>query len=312
MKGEDKMKTILASTAAAALLAGTAFAAEPLIGVADLQGMMGADNVVIIDVRSGLESTDDAYDKGHIPGAVAANYQKAGWRGDQGAIHYMLPETAKIEALIQSLGVDAGDHVVVYAEGVSPKALDLGATTRVYWTFKALGHDNVSILDGGYAAWTAAGGEVSTAPVAPEAGTFTADLQADFLVNGDMVEAAIDSAVHLVDSRPAAHFLADEQPGYARNPGTIPTSVNIPAPSIVGEGGVGYVDDVTLAARFAAVGVKDGDEVYSFCNTGHHATVVWFAASELLGLDFKLYDGSIYDWTQVRMGPTVIGQNPES
>lgn len=309
------LKLAKTSVALAALtaIAAPAMAAEPLISAADLAGMMDDENLVIIDVRSDLETAkNDDYEKGHIPGAVYANYKKAGWRGDRGAIHYMLPDTEKIEDLIQSLGVDEGDMVVVYAAGVSPKALDLGATTRVYWTFKALGHDNVSILDGGIKAWTDAGYELSAEAVAPERGNFEAEPQAAYLVDGDMVEAAIENAIELVDSRPGAHFLADAQPGYARNPGTIPTSVNVPAPSMVGPDGVGFKALDAIKAQFASVGVDEGDTVYSFCNTGHHATVVWFAASELLGLDFQLYDGSIYDWTQVRMGPTVIGKNPET
>ena len=309
------MKTFLKLTAAStaiAALAAPALAAEPLISAEELQGMLGSDDLVIIDIRSDLESaTNEDYGKGHIPGAVYANYKKAGWRGDRGAIHYMLPDTEKIEDVIQGLGVDEGDYVVVYGAGVSPKALDLGATTRVFWTFKALGHDNVSILDGGIKAWTDAGYELSADVVVPAKGTFEAEPDPSYLVDGDMVAAAIENAVELVDSRPGAQFKADAQPGYARNPGTIPTAVNVPAPSMVGEGGIGFKDAGLIEKQFASVGVDAGDSVYSFCNTGHHASVVWFAATQILDLDFKLYDGSIYDWTQVRMGPTVIGQNPD-
>lgn len=307
------MKRILTTTTALALFAAPAFAADPLIAPADLQGMLGNENVVVIDVRSDLESaTNEDYGKGHIPGAVYANYKSAGWRGDRGPIHYMLPEEDVIEALIQSLGVDNDDQVVIYGAGVSPKALDLGATTRVFWTFKALGHDNVSILDGGWNAWTQAGYDVSADAVTPEKGDFTANFNPAYFATGDMVAAAIENDVELVDSRPAAQFMADAQPGYARNPGTIATAVNVPAPSVVGEGGVGFKPLDQIEAQLAKVGIADGESVYSFCNTGHHASVVWFAATQLLGKDFALYDGSIYDWTQVRMGPTVIGKNPEA
>jgi thiosulfate/3-mercaptopyruvate sulfurtransferase len=80
----------------------------------------------------------------------------------------------------------------------------------------------------------------------------------------------------------------------------------------VGEGGFGWqaLDDV--AVRMAALGLEEGEKGIAFCNTGHHASVVWFVAHELMGRDFALYDGSIYDWTQVRLGPTVIGANPEA
>jgi thiosulfate/3-mercaptopyruvate sulfurtransferase len=75
---------------------------------------------------------------------------------------------------------------------------------------------------------------------------------------------------------------------------------------------MGFKSTDDLMALFTKVGVEPGEEIYSFCYTGHQASVVWFVASELLGMDIKLYDGSMYDWTQVYKGPTVIGKNPEA
>jgi thiosulfate/3-mercaptopyruvate sulfurtransferase len=307
------MKTFLATTASLAILSGAAFAAEPLISVDDLAGMMGDANLVILDVRSNMEmEADNPYAEGHIPGAVAANYRATPWRGSNNGVNYVLPPTEAIQATIQGLGIDNDDHVVIYANRVSPKALDLGAATRVYWTLQALGHDNVSILDGGYLAWVGAGNAVSTEAVTPEAGNFTAALQPGFQVQGYDVEAAMANAVELLDSRPAAQFMADAQLSYARWPGTIPTAVNIPAPSLASaEAGASFGDLSNMAERLAAVGIEPGETVYTFCNSGHHATVTWFVLSELMGYDAQLYDGSIYDWTQVRRMPTVIGATPE-
>ena len=54
-------------------------------------------------------------------------------------------------------------------------------------------------------------------------------------------------------------------------------------------------------------GVDEGEAAHTFCNTGHYGSVVWFVGSELLGRDDRLYDGSMFDWTFVRGGKTVIG-----
>ena len=63
--------------------------------------------------------------------------------------------TANLETLIGGLGIGNDDHVIIVPAGVN--AVDFGSATRVYWTFKILGHDKVSILDGGYALWEAQG-----------------------------------------------------------------------------------------------------------------------------------------------------------
>lgn len=305
------MKRFLTTTTAMILISAPAFAAEPLIGPEELQGLLGDANIVVLDVRSTLESSNEAYGEGHIPGAINANYTKSGWRGMTDGVNHMLPETSIIEAMIQGLGVDSDDHVVIYSAGVSPRGLDFAASTRAYWTFKVLGHENVSILDGGFHAWAEAGNAVSTDGTTPEMGNFSATLNADLVADGDMVLAAVENEVELIDARPSAHFLADKQPGYARTPGTIPSSVNMPAPGVVGEGGMGLKPLESYSAQLDKIGVTEGEKAYVFCNTGHYCTSVWFIGSELLDRDFAVYDGSIYEWTQIRKEATVIGKNPE-
>lgn len=315
------MRDILMTTTAAvaiAALSATAATAAPLTTPEELNAMLADGDLAIIDIRSRVEldakvkelPAELDYAQGHIPGAVKADYRSAGWRGSVGQEKYVLPQPAAIQALIRGLGVDAEDTVVIVAGGTSPKALDLGAATRVYWTFKALGHEDVTILDGGYDAWVAAGLPVSTEAVAPEPGNFTADPQAAMLKTGANVELAIQDAVEVIDARPTAQFTGQAKPGSSKNPGTIPTAMSVPAGSVVAADGKGFADREKLAAMFDAAGLTEGEEGIAFCNTGHYATVTWFAASEILGRDVEVYDGSMFDWTFLRNGPTVVGTVP--
>lgn len=314
----NSLKTTVA-VAALAAFAAPAFAAGPLTSPEELKAMLGDENVAVLDIRSRVEvdakvketPANRDFAQGHIPGAVHSDYTKAGWRGEVAQVKAVLPDPAQLEAMIRDLGIDNGDTVVIVAGGASPKALDLGAATRVYWTFKALGHDAVTILDGGHDAWVAAGYEVTTEAATPQKGDFEAELQADMIVDGAMVELAQKNAIELIDARPTNQFLGQAQSSWAKNPGTIETSVNIAAPAVLAEGGKGFRSVDELKAMAAAAGIEPGEESYAFCNTGHHATVTWFAMSELLGQDVKVYDGSIYDWTYVRDGRTVIGTLPE-
>jgi len=129
-------------------------ASTPLVDVDWVKTNSCNEDVRVLDIRNPLDGgsrTD--YLKGHIPCAVHTDYLKGGWRGMVDNIPGQLPATDKISKLIGDLGIDNKTHVVVYHHGKS--ALDMGSATRVYWTFKVLGHDNVSILNGGYLAYVA-------------------------------------------------------------------------------------------------------------------------------------------------------------
>merc|ERR1711998_702996 len=130
-------------------------------------------------------------------------YLKDGWRVGRDDVVGLLPEASQFEALARKLGVSAGSHVVLIPAGVG--STDFGSSARAYWTFKVFGHDNVSILDGGFAAWKAAypaqveGG----APVAPAPGVFTASFQPQGYVSTEDVKkiVAAEESATLLDGR---------------------------------------------------------------------------------------------------------------
>jgi thiosulfate/3-mercaptopyruvate sulfurtransferase len=303
--------TGLAALAASAL-ALPALAAGPLVSPAELAGMLDDPNVVVIDVRSDLEgATETSYAEGHIPGAVYANYKSGGWRAKVNGVPGMLPPVDKIEATIAALGVDAGDQVVVVAAGHGPKALDMGAATRVYWTFKVLGHDSVSILDGGMKAWTAAGLPLSTDAPTVTAGTFTADFQDSLYADASDVAAAMTGTADLVDTRPTKHYTAEAKSGVVKRAGTVPGSSNYPITAMLDAEGSHFRAKDDLAGQMAQLGVNARRQQIAYCNTGHYGSIGWFAMSELLGdRSVKLYDGSMADWTNWRNRPTLPGKGP--
>jgi thiosulfate/3-mercaptopyruvate sulfurtransferase len=137
-----------------AFQAAVAAAATPLVDVAWLEANAASPGLVVLDIRNALgKGSKQAYLEGHIPGAVYSDYLKDGWRAKVDGVPGQLPPPAELETLIGGLGISNDSHVVVVAGGVS--ALDMGSATRVYWTFKVLGHDEVSILDGGHKAYAA-------------------------------------------------------------------------------------------------------------------------------------------------------------
>ena len=129
--------------------------------------------------------------KGHIPGAIHSDYDKAGWRVTRGGVPFMLPTLAELEKLIGELGIDEDTHVVVVPAGVH--FTDFGSAARTYWTLKVAGVAKVSILDGGYAAWVAEQNEIETGPSKPSPKIFTATLNKALLA--EAARGAEDRAV---------------------------------------------------------------------------------------------------------------------
>ena len=272
----------------------TAGEVQPLVDSAWLKA--NGTGVVVLDVRNKLgRGSEQAYRDGHVPGAVYSDYLRAGWRTTVDGVPGQLPPVAHLERLIGGLGIGNDSHVVVVAGGVS--ALDMGSATRVYWTFKVLGHDKVSVLDGGWRAYAAdPANPVETGWNAPQATTFTADLRPELIADHNDVMAAGGAQAALVDLRPPAQYSGAKAHPAAARAGTLPGAVNVPQSTLTTDGGR-FVSADRVGELLAAAGVSDGDDAIAFCNTGHWASLGWFAKSEILGhKNTKLYDGSMVDW----------------
>jgi thiosulfate/3-mercaptopyruvate sulfurtransferase len=164
----------------------------PLVDATALQAMACAPGVVVLDVRSekidGQSCSD--YAQGHVPCAIYSDYVKGGWRAKVAGVPGMLPPVQTLEALIGGLGIDSDTRVVIAPFGADSKSL--ASATRVYWTFKVLGHDRVSILDGGTTAYAKEGSRpLEQGARSPERKKFTASLRTEMLVTEDEIARAV-------------------------------------------------------------------------------------------------------------------------
>ena len=301
-----KLSTVLA-VLVLALQAGWAQAAEPLVDVDWVKANGDRPEVVILDIRNKIDGgSRKVFEAGHIPGAVYSDYLKDGWRTKVAGVPGQLPPVDRLEALIGGLGIGNDSHVIVVAAGVS--ALDMGSATRVYWTFKVLGHDKVSVLNGGYRAWAAdAANPIERGWAAPAPAVFMADPRREMLADRAAVRAAMASGRPLIDLRPPEQFRGQTAHPAAKRPGTIPGAVNLPQSKITQNGGY-FVDADRVDQLLAEVGLGGEGEQISFCNTGHWASLGWFAASEIGGNKaVRLYDGSMVEWSAQKDLPVEVG-----
>ncbi len=274
-------------TAAASV---SVWAAQPLLSPQELNARLKQPTVRVIDIRDAK-----AYAEKRIPGAVNAPY--AVWRGPA-SNPGDLPELNKVTALVQSLGLTPETHAVVVSSGSD--ATDFGAAARVYWTLKALGLKELSIVNGGVSAWSKAGLPLSNAPVQVAPSSFKPQWDKTMIASKEeLVRQTAAGGATLVDARPAEFFEGDTRHVAAKVPGTLKGAVNVEHDSwFVGGGSVFVAPDE--AKRIASAAKLSGDkEVVSFCNTGHWAATNWFALSEVLGQkQVRLYPGSMVEWTQ--------------
>lgn len=228
---------------------------------------------------------------GVIPGAVYAPY--SAFRGPASNAG-QLPPLPALQALVQQLGISAQTPVVVVHQGSS--AADFGAATRVYWTLKSLGVQQLTVLNGGFQQWQAAGLPVSetVAVVAPS--RYEPVWQDRWRLTAQQVEQSLDDdAITLVDSRPAAFYLG--QQSVAARPGTIAGADNLSFESWFA--GNRLRPATELQQLFSANRPREAATTVTFCNTGHLASINWFVLSELLGVsDTRLYAESVVDWAQ--------------
>ncbi len=276
----------------------------PWISVDDLRARLGDPKLCLVDVRSALGRPDAgraAYAAGHLPRAVYLDLEDdlSGPIGAHGGRH-PLPDVAALAATFGTAGIAADRHVVAYDAGDSMVA------GRLWWLLRWLGHDAVQVLNGGFAAWLAAAGPVTTDVVPPLPARFDARPRPEMLADrGDLIDGMGDPGRVVVDARAAERYRGEVEPLDPRA-GHVPGAVNYPFPENL-EGGL-FRDPEALRARFAPL--AQAREVVVYCGSGVSA------AHDLMALEAagihgaKLYAGSWSDWVSYADAPVAVGMEP--
>lgn len=283
----------------------------PLVDAGWLDANLERDNLVVLDVRSGIDNGGDrsSFQEAHIPGSIYSSYTGDGWRESRDGVAGLLPPVASLERLIGSLGISNDDTVVIVPAGTG--ATDFGSAARVYWTFRVLGHDDVTILNGGFAGWKAEGFEVASGEGAqPAAADFEGVLQQHLIASLEEVEEARGTQAQLVDARPSDYFRGENQSPATRAPGTIPDARSLPHVDFLGERDQAwYLNQDSITERVNQAELDAGTRTIAFCNTGHWAATDWFVLSELAGFEeVALYDGSMAEWSQDSNRPLQVAR----
>ncbi|MCT9821332.1 sulfurtransferase [Microbacterium sp. W1N] len=274
--------------------------APDLIDPRELADLIAAGTVRVLDVRWSLPEPDGrpAYEVGHIPTAVYVSLDdELAAHGAPADGRHPLPATAELQAAARRWGLHDGDTVVVYDDW------QMYGSSRAWWQLTDAGA-TVRVLDGGLAAWRAAGLPLDAGDVVPEPGAIT--LGAGGLRQLTIDEAAaLPAAGTLLDVRAGERYRGEVEPIDPRA-GHIPGARSAPTAESVDAAGR-FLDPASLRERFAGLG--DAGPVGVYCGSGVSAAHAVLAL-RLAGIDAALYPGSWSQWSNHPGRPVATGPTP--
>ncbi len=283
----------------------------PLVDTAWLAAQAGNPDVVVVEVRDDPANFDrQPTDKekvdakgsvfGHLPGSRLLDWKfvRETREFDGVKLDKMIPVQQNFEATLRRLGVRNEQAIVIVTTAKDSSAVTMG--TRVYWTLKYYGHDNMALLDGGLKKWQAESRPLvfDNPAVAPSQFAVVRTQPEIFAQLAEVASASTQASSQLIDGRTADYYVGQSITSDVKAKGHIPSARMLSHKDLIDEKTGTFRSKSELQALAAEAGIKvDGDSI-SYCNTGHLGSGPWFVISELLGnRKAKLYDGSMHEWT---------------
>jgi thiosulfate/3-mercaptopyruvate sulfurtransferase len=278
---------------------------DVLIGVDELATAarsVAAPRLVVLDVRWRLGGPPPAalYASGHVPGSVAVDLDRdlAAPVGDGRRGRHPLPEPAALQAALRRWGIRADSSVVAYDDA------DGSSAARAWWLLRWAGLKDVRVLDGGIAAWTAAGLPLTTEVPEPQPGDVEVRPGGMPVLDADAAAALATGGGVLLDARVEARYRGEVEP-VDPVAGHIPGARSAPTAGNVDETGR-FLSPERLRERFAGLGVEPGRPVGAYCGSGVTAAQEMLAL-EIAGVPAALYAGSWSEWVADRSRPVETG-----
>jgi len=280
-------------------------AQDPLVSTAWLAEHLNAPDVRIVDASWFLPGSDRdpraEYALVHIPGALFFDIDEI--VDETSDLPHMLPSPVKFASRMRKLGIGDGARLVIY------DSQGLFSAPRVWWTFRAMGHEDVVVLDGGLPKWIAEGRPVEDGVPPPRERHFTTRYTNDLVRDQAQVRRALAGGKdQLVDARPAARFQGEApEPRPGLRSGHMPGALNVPSSSVIAPDGA-LKSAEQLKAVFEAAGVDLARPIITTCGSGITASLLALALARLGRDRTPVSDGSWADWgrpgdTEVVTGP---------
>jgi thiosulfate/3-mercaptopyruvate sulfurtransferase len=257
-------------------------ASRPVTDVAVLKSRIDTEESkpVLVDVRD-----EKAYRNGHIPGAINLPVELTfNQRGD----HTRIASLQRIRHLASNAGIHNSDELVLYDDG------DLRNAAHEYWVLETYGHQRISVLNGGLAAWKQEHGRLSTEDVKRPKSNYLPTISTHRLSTELATLLALRNPhVKIIDARSSDEYLGKFS--RAERKGHIPGAISIP-----------WYENLTRTSKVPLIkpkpalkslyaGLKPDDHVIAYCNRGKESAVTYLILRQL-GYRVSVYDGAWLEW----------------
>jgi thiosulfate/3-mercaptopyruvate sulfurtransferase len=263
-----------------------------LVSIAWLEANLKNKDLILLDAS--LEAAAGKHSMPQlrsIPGAIYFDL-KGSFSDKNSAFPNTLPSEEQFESECQKLGINQSSKIVVFDN------LGIYSSPRVWWMFKIMGHDNISVLNGGLPEWLGSGYLAEKIRLeAYQLGNFKANLSKQFVKSYyDILDNVNTKSFHLIDARSEGRFNGREkEPRKHLKSGQIFNSINIPYPSVLKQGK--FKPELELREIFAAKGLDKKDLVFS-CGSGLTACILMLASELAYRKSRYIYDGSWSEWAE--------------
>ncbi|HEU0296467.1 MAG TPA: sulfurtransferase [Anaerolineales bacterium] len=263
---------------------------DSIVSIHWLKENLSAENLVIFDASmKPIVPVSNAAPETrlYIPGSLRFDFDDV-LTDHNTSLPHMMPSAEFFQEEMQKLGVNQDSAIVAYDKD------GIYSSPRAWWMFRAMGHEQVTVLDGGLPAWIQAGYETVPTLATPRGrGNFASRPQGGLFVDSKFVlQALADSEFSVIDARSEGRFKGQEpEPRPGLRGGHMPNSVNIPHTSVLENGKLSSKS--SLRSIFEQY--KDKKMIFS-CGSGVTACVVALAAEQAGHKELAVYDGSWTEW----------------
>ncbi len=270
-----------------------------------LAAHLSSPDLVVLDGSWHLPTANrDAkaeYLEAHIPGAMFFDIDE--FSDETSKLPHMLPSTVKFASRVKKMGIGDGARIVVY------DTTGIFSAARVWWTFRAMGHKDVAVLNGGLKKWKAERRPLEDGlPPKRTERHYTPLQNTEIIRDLDEMKKLVRKAnTQIVDARPAGRFEGrDPEPRPGLRSGHIPGSKSVPSQTLLNPDGTFKSPD-ELAALFKSAGIDAGKPVVTTCGSGVTASMLALALAVVGQTNAAVYDGSWAEWGQDNGLPIATG-----
>lgn len=296
-----------------------------VMSVDDLIANLDKEVYQVVDTR-----TLAKYEASHIPNSVHMQWEDwtelsprkilNTWFGDPAKLGRVLDDTVVVQDKLCKAGLNSDDDARIIVVG---EPFGWGEEGRVAWNLLYWGAADVSLLDGGFPAWLAAGGAIQTdiaaesplsrfsrhcfgAKESPTEGTFHVCLQSGRRATLEQVEEAVDNAdTDIIDARSAAEFEGTMVLPCQKRKGRICGAHSLSAMQLYHEDGTflssNELESILLKGR------KPTGDIIAYCTAGIRSALLAVLVEARLGVTIKNYDASIWEWSAIDSKPMENG-----